>query len=479
MNSQLQCYVYPFSTPNSYYLYDATTNSVIKTTPGIYDYFKHDTPLSPEDTGKFKTILKLGYISGNPIKSVGHPVSSILPRFLQEKIQGITLQVTQQCNLRCHYCVYSGSYEGREHSSKRMSLETALAGVDFLHAHSTGMNMVGIGFYGGEPLLEFSLIKSVVNYAKKKNEGKNVHFHMTTNATLFNDEIFDFLQENEFTLLVSLDGPKEIHDKNRIFAATGGGTFDTIMANIAYMKENYPSLYKRMMVNAVVDQSLDATCSNEFFVQYEALDGTQMLSNPINPEYRKGVISSSDSFLIHDETESFKSLLYQIGLISEKSISHIAKQKFSTIKSRMFTLRERSVGLHEEMHHSGPCIAGARKLFLNVHGDLFPCERVNEESEACRIGNLSDGFDVDKVDALINIGKLTEDQCKKCWAIRMCTQCLVAADTEQGLSREKKKSDCKYVKINADNLLKDYVTLIEYGYRFEDDEPILTRQERI
>lgn len=83
------------------------------------------------------------------------------------------MQVTQNCNLRCQYCVYSGSYINRVHNNKRMSVEVAKQAIDFLVKHSENSKEISIGFYGGEPLLEVPLIREVVDYAEGVFSGKN------------------------------------------------------------------------------------------------------------------------------------------------------------------------------------------------------------------------------------------------------------------------------------------------------------------
>jgi organic radical activating enzyme len=116
------------------------------------------------------------------------------------------LQVTQQCNLRCQYCAYSGAYYNRTHNSARMSFETAKRAIDFLLARSHESDHVHVGFYGGEPLLEFDLIKRCVDYVKKSVEGRSITFGITTNATLLNDEkILEDRLHGDFNQTVRFD----------------------------------------------------------------------------------------------------------------------------------------------------------------------------------------------------------------------------------------------------------------------------------
>ena len=150
----------------------------------------------------------------------------------ENNLNTIILQVTQNCNLRCQYCVYSGSYINRVHNNKRMSVEVAKQAIDFLVKHSENSKEISIGFYGGEPLLEVPLIREVVDYAEGVFSGKKLLFNMTTNATLLNIETAKYLYEKKFNVTISLDGPKATHVSNRIFANSNKGTFDAVMQNL-------------------------------------------------------------------------------------------------------------------------------------------------------------------------------------------------------------------------------------------------------
>lgn len=110
--------------------------------------------------------------SANENVVVEHFETSLLESLYENSLNTIILQVTQNCNLRCQYCVYSGSYINRVHNNKRMSVEVAKQAIDFLAKHSMNSKEISIGFYGGEPLLEFSLIQEIVDYAERIFIGK-------------------------------------------------------------------------------------------------------------------------------------------------------------------------------------------------------------------------------------------------------------------------------------------------------------------
>ena len=98
---------------------------------------------------------------------------------------------------------------------------------------------------------------------------------------------------------------------------------------------------------------------------------------------------------------------------------------------------------------------------------MFPCERVSENSEVMNLGNIYTGFEIEKVRQLLNIGKITEKECKSCWAFRFCTICAMKADCGDKLSAEKKIKSCDSVRASIEDRLKDYYTFIEMGYDFE------------
>ena len=219
-----------FTAGGKRYMFDANTNVIINLKEDLYfELEKYMQSGYKEITPAIEKLRDRGYLKDRADFEMVHPMDSTLEYSLERCIGTIALQVTQGCNLRCKYCAYSGSYDNRVHSSKRMSKEIAFKAIDFLFDHSIDRDRVSLGFYGGEPLLELDLIKECVKYAKKKSIGKELMFNITSNTTLITDEVLKFLYDNEFSLTVSLDGDRQAHDKNRVFAANGAGTFSVVM----------------------------------------------------------------------------------------------------------------------------------------------------------------------------------------------------------------------------------------------------------
>lgn len=464
-------FVHPFRTPGQFYLYDVNTNSILPVTKEIYGYFKGNcqTELGPDSLSTLKLLKESGFLKSNPIQKIEHGLTKVVEDFLATKIQGATLQVTQQCNLRCKYCIYSGDYAQRAHAPKHMSFEVAKKSIDFLVAHSSDIPRLDIGFYGGEPLLAFDLIRKIHKYALRVTEGKEVIFHVTTNATLLTEEIMDYLDKNDFGVLVSLDGPKELHNANRVFAATGKGSFETVIENIKLMQEKFPALHKRLSFNAVLDPRLDPACWNEFFVTAEEYGISQIYTSSISDHYKKTELQAKDDFFKKFKKDAFLYYLYKLGRIEKKYTSPLSEPQFLQFKATSFLTRTRTKSLPEVIHPSGPCMPGARKLFVTVDGNLYPCERVSEASDFAKIGTLDDGIDIEHVKTLLNVGKITEQECKNCWSIQLCQQCMTVADNLHGFSKEKRLKKCEDTLGYSQSLLQTFSILHEYGYKFDHD----------
>ena len=146
-------------------------------------------------------------------------------------LQTMVMNLTNQCNLSCQYCYEFGEDKVAtpEGKPKFMDFETASASVDYLFTQSAGRHGVHITFFGGETLMNFPLLKKVVDYAKQKaaDQGRSIDFSLTTNATLLTPTIIEYLSANEIGVTVSMDGDKASHDKFRVFS-NGKGSYDIV-----------------------------------------------------------------------------------------------------------------------------------------------------------------------------------------------------------------------------------------------------------
>ena len=322
-------YIHTFYTPKGYYFYDFNTNAIVRINKSVYDFLNEweknkDCPNSQSECGNIIDELKrAGFLSERHWTKIEHPATKMLDRYLHSSVESITLQVTQQCNLKCNYCPYSGSYYNREHSNRHMSFETAKQAIDFYIAHSFDIPVAHIGFYGGEPLIEYDLIRKIVEYCREKCFGKKIMYFMTTNATLLTEEVIDFLMENEFNLSISLDGPRNYHDRNR-HRIDDSGSFDIVMQNIERLYKRYPEKKDNVQFNCVLDPTSDIKCINDFFMNEDMLKEYRVLFNSLS---REG-IKDNDKFVPNkDYLEQFEYELFKMFYSKSEKIEGIDVSK--------------------------------------------------------------------------------------------------------------------------------------------------------
>lgn len=343
------------------------------------------------------------------------------------------LEVTNACNLRCRYCVFSGIYEGfRTNQNKYMSPRVARKAVDmyfrYLHEGSleNWLREPTVGFYGGEPLLNFNLIKIVVNYIKENyiKESK-CNFTITTNGVLLNEEIIDFLLVNNFSIYVSLDGPKEIHDQNRVFP-DGSGTFDIVIKNMEKINKRAKKLNIKephAYAVAVYDLETDLKKVKEFF---EDAPLPLMFYNPVRPLGTDYYAKFSDK----DLTRFYRT----IGELEKEFLAYIGSKRykhkpnsfldcffgFNAILYYFRFLIARDTSPYIPLTQS--CFPGF-KIYVDAEGVLHPCER---GPTSLVTGNVNDGLDFKLIAEMIRKYQeiILRKKCSRCPSAKSCVYCL-------------------------------------------------------
>lgn len=458
-------FVLPIQTALGKYIYEVNRNEIIAVNDELFDYIKEVLRVDEPETAKgsraamtqYAELQDCGYMSPPRVEYIEHPVTDQIKNYLDRGIEKITLQVTQNCNLRCKYCIYSedSNLNQRSHSTNVMSLETAKRAIDFYRLHSHDVHNMSIGFYGGEPLLAFQLIKEVVEYSEKVFEGKEISFAVTTNGTLLNDDAIRFMLKHNFIITFSIDGPKRIHDKNRIFR-DGKGSYDVIMENIQNAYERDPHKLKRSSINMVID-------SEQSYDELLTLFEERALKNIGCTYYfveRDGVAQlPSDSFLTKYNYDRFISIFEHfrenVGVCKNKFLIRNI-QSFDVDVERFATSRI----IRSTAAPSGPCLPGKLRLFVDCFGNFYPCEKVNENTHM-KIGSLDEGFDYDRIGSLLNIGRLDSDKCKSCWAISLCNICARAADDGFQLSAQRRNQACVQSRSIAHNKIMEKILSYE------------------
>lgn len=431
-----------FACNNRYYFYDTYSNYIFEVTPEQFAELnllrkmgtKNYINLSKENKA-YKDILCLlekGLLKSNFINEIKHPESDYIGFLLERQINDLSLQVTRKCNFNCRYCLYNNSHDfERQHEEINMPWDIAQKSIEYLYFHSFDSKTIGISFYGGEPLMNFSLIKQIVDYSKKIFFSKKITFRMTTNASLFTDEIINFVVNNKFNIAISFDGPEQIQNKHRRFGSNGNETYKSVRKAIERIRET----------------------SIDYFTNY-----ISFIAVAFDDEDREKVRNYFESIGIDTE----KVLIEDAGLSGIDYIPNILKQSNETnsTKNLLFdSIYSNKKVIPNSWHHNGPCIPGVKRLFVDIHGKLYPCEKIVEH-DCLSIGDIYCGINSNKVKQFMNIGKLTENQCKSCWAMRFCDICVASCNdiAKRCISVEQKKLACHFVKektlLNFKNLIK-------------------------
>lgn len=374
-------------------------------------------------------------------------VSNVLDRNLKM----IIIQLTQNCNLRCKYCAFTeNDGTNRTHSNHSIKWKTVKQTIDFFHEHSIDSSKVTIGFYGGEPFLNYPILKKAVEYSKRVFEGRIIHFSVTTNATILNDEILAFLAANDFSVTISLDGPQRINDFNRVFANSIKGSFWKAKETIENIVNNYPLLAKRTAINMVIDPQFSIDEYKCIYDEIPEISKISVLATLVSDDGLKKKFSQTSKF--HEQYE-YEIFMERLQIPDPKRIGFNRERRLfeNTVRQKM-----NQVIKYYKKHNNfpaGSCIPGKTKLFVDVNGVIYPCEKVSETIEALMIGDCVNGFNIEKVQNCIQISSLTQEECKSCWCFGLCSSCVKYCFDNTGFSKEKRLSYCK----NSKSIAKDII----------------------
>lgn len=332
-----------------------------------------------------------------------------------DKVSMFTIEMTQQCNLRCKYCIYSGDYDNRR-SHKELALSDAaiLQLINFIASHADkSAPVITVCFYGGESLLQLKKIQKIISELDSLNY--SFEFSISTNGVLLIDETIDWIcSVPNLKVTITIDGDKLIHDTNRVFPS-GKGSFDIVMKNLKRFKDTHPQEYDtRVQFLSTVDSILRLHDLSNFWEQNPILsDHRPVHISSIIPNFSKGKALDKTSLLknqlvIYEEALS----LYLKG--EENILTDELKRLIGIIEHREFFELPKQQRFITCCHNPYSC-------FITSSGQLYICEKFNEDFS---VGTLKKGFDEN---ALMRINqtftKRKNSHCSKCWAKRLCRIC--------------------------------------------------------
>ncbi len=318
-------------------------------------------------------------------------------------LKAMCLNVAHACNLTCDYCFAS---QGKYHGERAlMSFAVGKAAIDFLLANSGNHRNLDVDFFGGEPLLNFDVVKQIVEYARsrEKETGKVFRFTLTTNGMLLSDEVTDYLNEHMYNVVLSLDGRREVHDRLRR-TVDGKGSYDTIVPKFQrfVQRRGDKEYYVRGTYTA---DNLDFT-KDVFHMAdlgFEKLSMEPVIGN----EEESFALQPKHMEVLHKEYER----------LADEMIRREAAGKPITFYHYMLDLSD------------GPCIykrisgcgAGTEYLAVTPWGELFPCHQfVGDENYS--LGDVFNGIKKpEMVDRFKSCNCYSRPECQECWAKLYCS----------------------------------------------------------
>ena len=317
-------------------------------------------------------------------------------------VKAICLHVAHTCNLNCSYCFAA---QGKYHGERAvMSLETGKRAIDFLIENSGSHKNLDIDFFGGEPLMNWEVVKQLVEYGREQEKlhGKNIRFTLTTNGVLLNDEVIDFCNKEMHNVVLSLDGRPEVH--NRFRKDYGGvGSYEKILPNFLnflkkrgnksyYMRGTYTH-YNTDFLNDILHMA---------DLGFKELSMEPVVCDPSDP----CALTAEDLPVLYDQYE--------------KLAEEMIKRKK---EGRGFTFYHYMIDLT-----GGPCIykrvagcgSGTEYLAVTPWGELYPCHQfVGDEKYS--MGNIYDGVTNTAVrEKFASCNAYTRPGCADCWAKLYC-----------------------------------------------------------
>ena len=318
-------------------------------------------------------------------------------------IKALCLHVAHTCNLNCSYCFAS---QGKYHGERAlMPLEVSKRAIDFLIENSGTRRNLEVDFFGGEPLMNWDVVKETVAYARsvEKAHGKNFRFTLTTNGVLIDDEVIDFCNREMSNVVLSLDGRKEIHDATRVDLA-GHGSYDKIV----------PKFQKLVAARGGKNYYMRGTFTHR------------------NPDFTKDVLHMADLGFTELSMEPVVATPDDPMALTPADIE-VVKEQYEILATEM--LRREKEGKGFTFYHymidltAGPCIykrisgcgSGTEYMAVTPWGDLYPCHQFVGESNY-KLGDIWHGVTNEALrEEFRSCNAYARPECADCWAKLYCS----------------------------------------------------------
>ncbi len=369
-------------------------------------------------------------------------------------LKSMCLNIAHACNFACVYCfAKKGSYGGKE---TVMKFDVAKQAIDFLNVNSKARETLEVDFFGGEPLIAFETVRKTIEYARSSYPDRTWRFTLTTNGSLLDREMEDFLYENDVSLVLSLDGSKSTNDLFRVYS-DGTGTFDSVFNKVKLVSDHRRESKGYYVRGTYTHRTLQIsrTVMDLFKMGFDFIS----LEPVVTKEHDIGIEESDLTALRHEYEK-------------------LACDFVESQNERRWQFFHFSIDLSQ-----GPCIqkringcgAGVEYIAVAPNGDIFPCHQFDGISEM-KLGNVFESFT--RLDLIEKFRKanflFNKKECSSCWARFYCSGgCLANNYNMNGDILEPYKIGCEIQKMRIEAALYVQYKLMEMGI-----EPVPTEDLR-
>ncbi len=381
---------------------------------------KYPRAEAEETVAELRELMRMGYLDASDDYSGVEPAD-------EGVVKAMCLHAAHDCNLRCQYC-FADTGEFHMQSRSLLSAETGKKALDWLIEHSGRRKNLEVDFFGGEPLMNFPVIKEVVAYGRElqKKHDKLFKFTTTTNAVAMDEEIMDFLNREMDNVVISIDGRREVHDRMRP-TPNGKGSYDLIMEKAKrFVKLRGQQRY--YLRGTFTGYNLDFADD----VLHLADEGFEQLS--IEPV----VTEESRDYAIHEE--DLPRVFEEYERLGREYVKRRADGRWFNFFHFMVDLT------------GGPCLkkrltgcgAGNEYVAVTPEGDIYPCHQFVGR-EGMRMGSVLDGsFNTELQRKFQQNHVLSKEKCSRCWARFYCSGgCQANAHAFNGDISKPYEMECK------------------------------------
>ena len=396
----------------------------------IEEKYKNSADVTKEDIDEcYEQVLELKNSGKLFSKDSFEPMAGELKARTSGVVKALCLHIAHTCNLNCSYCFAS---QGKYHGERAlMSFEVGKRALDFLVENSGARRNLEVDFFGGEPLMNFDVVKKLVEYARsiEKEKGKNFRFTLTTNGVLVDDDVIEFANREMSNVVLSLDGRKEVHDRYRVDYA-GNGSWEKIV----------PKFQKFVKAREGKNYYMRGTFThaNPDFLE----DIKTMLDLGFSELSMEPVVAAADDPAALTE-EDKPVVMKQYEDLAKLMLERDKQGKPFTFYHYMLDLK------------GGPCIykrisgcgSGTEYMAVTPWGDLYPCHQFVGE-EKFRLGDIWNGVQNSTIqNEFASCNVYAREDCRSCWAKLYCSGgCAANAYHSTGSVRGIYKYGCELFK---------------------------------